>query len=250
MSNENEASGCYELEFGRSKDCGDIFASLANAQSSIKPVTCNSRNEQVGSTFADLSALIEAARPALNGNGICFYSRYQTDVTPEGTFVVVTTTLGHSSGQWIECSCRLELTDPLPWTIASLQSYGRRYTFAAITGLSQADDDGVAAQNSARKNAEEPQAKGDVSARSKAYVDKAKEMFDAVEEAAAAKIPFSPDGYGDWVKELTAEANKGSSQLSALFSSSDGVFTSFLLNHDSDTITGLKEVAAEADRSK
>jgi hypothetical protein len=67
--------------------------------------------------------------------------------------VEVTTTVWHSSGQWIEAP---PLTMPAkggPQDVGSAISYARRYAFMAFLGLATDDDDGAGAQRAAEKAA-------------------------------------------------------------------------------------------------
>lgn len=131
--------------FSFSVACGDLFTALATAQKEIVGAIKDASNPFFKSKYADLSSVWDACHGPLNANGICIIQLPASD--PKNPDVVtVTTVLGHSSGQWISCSLSLRPTKADAQGMGSAISYARRYTMAAITGVSYIeDDDGNAA---------------------------------------------------------------------------------------------------------
>lgn len=122
-----------------------IAPALVKAQKAMNSATKNSKNPHFKNTYADLSAVIDAVKEALNDNGIVFL---QTPIVSDDNKLHLTTRLLHESGEWIEntCSCPLPKQDPQGF--GSALTYLRRYNLSAICGLSQEDDDGENAKQS------------------------------------------------------------------------------------------------------
>lgn len=139
--------------FSFSVACGELFAALAIAQKEIVGAVKDASNPFFKSKYADLSSVWDACHGPLNANGICIIQLPASD--PKNPDVVtVTTVLGHSSGQWISCSLSLRPTKADAQGMGSAISYARRYTMAAITGVSYIeDDDGNAASKPTNKPA-------------------------------------------------------------------------------------------------
>ena len=55
--------------------------------------------------------------------------------------VCVTTTLMHSSGQWLRSKVKLPLSKKDAQGVGAAITYGRRYGLSAIVGIAQYDDD-------------------------------------------------------------------------------------------------------------
>lgn len=93
-------------------------------------------------SYADLSDVLDAARPALHEHGLVVVQEAFTDAS--GT--AVSTTFLHSSGQWIESRpLRLPVGSDAQSHGSSI-TYGRRYQLVALLGLATEDDDGAAAR--------------------------------------------------------------------------------------------------------
>lgn len=127
-----------------SESIKQLSAALLKAQRSIKFASKDAKNPHFKSTYADLPAVIDAIKPALNDAGIVFL---QTFSPSEAGFIAVTTRLMHETGEWIEDTATVPLPKSDPQGYGSAATYARRYSLAAITGLYQDDDDGNAASN-------------------------------------------------------------------------------------------------------
>ena len=86
----------------------DLLATaLSKAQSEMPAVPMNAVNPFLKNKYADLAEMIRVATPVLTKNGL---SISQQPVSTDGQ-VGVTTTLLHTSGQWIEETISLPLGD-------------------------------------------------------------------------------------------------------------------------------------------
>lgn len=127
-----------------SETLSKIAPALLKAQKAITFAAKDTDNSFFKSKYADLPAVIDAIKPALNDNGIMFI---QTNSPSDAGFLCLTTRLMHESGEWIEDTASIPLPKNDPQGYGSAATYGRRYALAAITGLYQDDDDGNAASN-------------------------------------------------------------------------------------------------------
>lgn len=127
-----------------SESIKQLSAALLKAQRSITFAAKDAKNPHFKSTYADLPAVIDAIKPALNDAGLVFL---QTFSPSEAGFIAVTTRLMHETGEWIEDTATVPLSKSDPQGYGSAATYARRYSLAAITGLYQDDDDGNAASN-------------------------------------------------------------------------------------------------------
>lgn len=129
----------------RSEQIGELAAALAIAQGKITGALKDSANPFFKSKYADLASVWDACRAALSENGLAVMQLTESDES--GVFV--TTTLAHSSGQWISSRLHLTPKDGTPQGMGSAITYGRRYALAAMVGVAQVDDDGNAASGRA-----------------------------------------------------------------------------------------------------
>lgn len=121
-----------------------ISAALLKAQRAITFAAKDATNPHFKNKYADLPAVIDAIKPALNDSGIMFM---QTPSPSDSGSLALTTRLLHESGEWIEDTATVPLPKNDPQGYGSAMTYARRYSLAAMTGLYQDDDDGVAAMN-------------------------------------------------------------------------------------------------------
>lgn len=133
-----------------------IAPALLAAQKAIEFAKKDSNNPHFKSKYADLSAVVEAVKPALNAAGIVYI---QTASPSDDGKLHLTTTLMHESGEWIGDTLVMPLPKQDPQGYGSALTYGRRYALAAITGVYQDDDDGNAASGVGNKTpTRQPQA--------------------------------------------------------------------------------------------
>ena len=82
--------------------------------------------------------------PQLSKNGISVIqgTDFEIDNSGQGHYYV-TTTLAHSSGQWMKSKCRLIIGGKKDiQALGGAITYGRRYGLSAMAGIGQFDDDG------------------------------------------------------------------------------------------------------------
>lgn len=115
------------------------------AQSAITFAAKDATNPHFKNRYADLPAVIDAVKPALNKAGITFS---QTPSPSDAGFLALTTRLMHETGEFIEDTATLPLPKADPQGYGSAMTYARRYALASICGLFQDDDDGNAASGS------------------------------------------------------------------------------------------------------
>lgn len=121
-----------------------LTQALLQAQKAITFAGKNARNPHFKNTYADLTAVIDAIKPALNEAGIVFM---QTPSPSENGTLALTTRLVHAdTGEFMEDTgvCPLPKADPQGY--GSAMTYMRRYSLASICGLYQDDDDGEQAR--------------------------------------------------------------------------------------------------------
>jgi len=142
-----------------------ITTALIKAQAEMTPPKLNKTNPHYKSAYADLTSVIEAVKKPLNDAGIAFTQT--TLITPEG--LVLMTTLRHSSGEVIVSEWPLP-ANANPQNMGSNLTYAKRYSLAAICGVSADEDDdaeagvkeaaaGAKKQTAAQRDATKPQAK-------------------------------------------------------------------------------------------
>jgi hypothetical protein len=178
----------------RSETIGELAKALAAANGHIKNPNLDAVNPHFKSRYASLGAIINAVRAPLAAQGI---SAVQT-VSNDGGSVGVTTTLLHSSGEWMAETIWSALPDRA--TVQQLGSsitYLRRYSLAAITGIvGEEDDDGNAGSTGdrpePRKTFKPTEAKGAAPAAPKASAPPAKA---APAKAESAKDRIVSDAY-------------------------------------------------------
>lgn len=129
-----------------------LMSALSKAQGEIKNAIKDSNNPFFKSKYADLSSVKEACQEALTKQGLAVSQ--STNIRKDGSLVLITT-LGHGSGQYIKGIYPINPVKNDPQGIGSAITYARRYTLAAMVGVIADDDDGEAAQGRASKNNEQ-----------------------------------------------------------------------------------------------
>lgn len=121
----------------QSEQIAQLAAALSKAQGAMKPAKKDSSNPYFKSNYADLPAVWESARGALAANDLSVIQT--TDFDVDAGYVI--TTLAHKSGEWIRGRYRIKPTKDDPQAWGSAVTYARRYAFAAIVGVTAADED-------------------------------------------------------------------------------------------------------------
>jgi len=125
-----------------SESISKISQALVKAQGAITFAAKDAVNPHFRNKYADLPAVIDAIKPALNANGVAFI---QLPAPSDPGTLALTTRLLHESGEWIESMAVVTLPKNDPQGYGSAITYLRRYSLAAAVGLYQDDDDGNAA---------------------------------------------------------------------------------------------------------
>jgi len=140
----------------KSQELGKLFEALAKAQGELRGVP---ENEKVNAgrkqySYSSLSEVISSCRDALTKNGLAISQGIGTAPETPGA-VIITTILGHSSGQYIQSTLTMqaykqEYEKPAyksddPQSLGSAMTYGRRYAYLAIIGVAPGEDDDGAA---------------------------------------------------------------------------------------------------------
>jgi hypothetical protein len=132
-------------------------------------------------SYADLADVLDVVRPALRDNGL---GVTQTANTLDGSSVSITTTLMHSSGQWITFAALVLPSGRDAQSVGSALTYARRYAVLAIFGIATEDDDGAAATRGAVAVQQTPKVNPADAARAKVTYDRLK-MIAGTDTAAA-----------------------------------------------------------------
>lgn len=122
----------------RSEDLKDLFAALAKAQAEMQTAGLNSENPYFKSSYADLAEVVRVSRPSLAKNGL---SVMQQILPNDDGQNILHTILAHNSGQWIESRMRILPSKPDVQSLASYITYIRRYSYAALIGVTVSSED-------------------------------------------------------------------------------------------------------------
>ncbi len=125
-----------------SEQINELATALVVAQGLIQNPTKSVKNDFFKSKYADLAGVIDVVRPAFTEAGIAVIQAPSTGADGE---IAVTTTLVHTSGQWMsdQVSMAIDPSAKNPAQAAgSLITYLRRYSLSAFANVAQEDDDG------------------------------------------------------------------------------------------------------------
>ncbi len=104
----------------------------------MKVAAESSENPYFKSRYADLATVVKASRPFLTAEGLAVV---QQVIVHEDGQNILHTILMHSSGQWIESTMRILPPKNDIQTLGSCITYLRRYSYAALVGVTAADED-------------------------------------------------------------------------------------------------------------
>ena len=143
-----------------SENINELATALAKAQGEMKNAGKTSDNPFFKSKYADLAEILNAVREPLSKYGLSISQLYDGMGVPDKT-ITVTTLLMHSSGQYIGNTANYPVAKADIQGVGSAITYARRYSLAAILGLSQEDDDGNAACRPEAPQPEQQRQQGD-----------------------------------------------------------------------------------------
>ena len=115
-----------------SEQISELAAALAVAQGMMENAIMNRTNPHFKTKYADLAAVLNAARKPLSANGLAV-----VQTIGDG---VLHTRLLHTSGQWIASEHPLPMSGR-PQEIGSALTYARRYSLSALIGIAADEDD-------------------------------------------------------------------------------------------------------------
>lgn len=122
-----------------SPELNELLKALSIAQSSYPVIGSNRINPHYKSRYTDLDGIMLMIRPILAKNGLSFIQqlRIDNDGTP-----ILTSILGHSSGQWISSRVRVnpQAGKNGDQAFGSSLTYLRRYSAEALLGVTTSDD--------------------------------------------------------------------------------------------------------------
>lgn len=165
----------------KSESLAKLAPALVKAQKKMGAALKDSKNPFFKSKYADLNAIIDAAIPSLNDEGIAVLQSPDVLMTPDGhTTSVINTVLIHESGEFIAGQSKVVAAKANdPQAEGSATTYARRYGLQAMVTLKAEDDDGEAAMG--RKSAAKPLATTSVDPRVVAHA--------AIEQGTATPTP-------------------------------------------------------------
>lgn len=164
-----------------SENINELMGALSKAQGAMDAASKDKTNPFFKSKYADMASVVAACRSALSENGLAVV---QTIKKNADATMSLMTTLGHSSGQWIQSEMPIALKKDDPQSMGSALTYYRRYSLSAIVGVvTEEDDDGNAATAQYRKHeasqkTHEPQPKENQKLVSKEQAEQLRKLLD------------------------------------------------------------------------
>lgn len=140
----------------KSDSIKNLSIALSKFQGEIKNPNNTAVNPFFKSKYAPLNDVLNLVRPVLAKNGLSVVQAPSGD----GENIIVTTTLLHESGEWIEFpSLTLRADKATAQGAGSAITYARRYSLSAVLGISSEDDGDGNQSNTDKKQVEKPKNK-------------------------------------------------------------------------------------------
>ena len=137
-----------------SESIAALAGALAKAQLQIEPASKNATNPHFRSHYADLASIWDACRGPLGANGL---SIVQFPCDGEVGRIGLCTMIVHSSGEWMSETITVKALKEDPQFLGGVLTYLRRYSLAAVVGVTATeDDDGNAASTPANARVSTP----------------------------------------------------------------------------------------------
>jgi hypothetical protein len=167
---------------------------LAKAQAETQHASKSAENPFFKSKYADLPAIIDAARPHLTKHGLSVTQ--PTDFDETGIFVI--TQISHSSGEWVRGYYPVRPTKNDPQGVGSALTYARRYSYQSLVGIATSadDDDGNAASVPNGNGAKPPEPKPNGNGQKAEY--KPSDPLRPYKDEFVVPAPIKPDGTLDF----------------------------------------------------
>jgi hypothetical protein len=121
-----------------SESIAKIASALVKAQGELNAVPKDGTNPHFRSKYATLHGIVESTRDTLRKHGLAVV---QTFAQTDGTYIDLTTTLLHESGEWLQGTLTMRPSKADPQGLGSAATYARRYALSAILGIVTDDDD-------------------------------------------------------------------------------------------------------------
>ena len=142
-----------------SENITELLIDLSKAQAKIKNPVFDSVNPHFKNKFASLAAGLEVILPPFTEHGLSIQQHLTTETLGPDTMPMLTTILGHKSGQWIKSSIELILQKNDMQGLGAALTYARRQSAFAIAGIvGDIDDDGNEAAKTPEKTWTSPAA--------------------------------------------------------------------------------------------
>lgn len=189
---------------GKSEQVNDLFAALSKAQGEMETAEKGGINPHFGKSYSQLSDVWAACRGPLAKHGLSVIQT--TKPTPTGVCII--TTLGHSSGQWIQGELTIIPDGTGAQKVGAAITYGRRFALMAMIGVAPEDDDGESIQ---AKPKQHPKAGGQTTSQpakpqaSGVSPIKPSQASQVAPESKSDQPPTRPDG--EALKRLYIEAS-------------------------------------------
>lgn len=123
----------------QSHEIAELSAALAKANKRVRHAELDCSNSHFKKKYASLGSVITAIRVPFAEHGLSVLQSVQTD---HAGFVTVTTRILHESGQWIEDDASWQMSENANiQQLGSAITYLRRYTLAAMGGITGDEDD-------------------------------------------------------------------------------------------------------------
>lgn len=127
----------YEIPY-RSEEINELATALAKAQADFEVAGLNKNNPFFKSRYADLMAVVTAARPSLCKHGLSVTQNIISHVNGE---TILHTILMHSSGQWLESRMRVLPPKNDVQSMSSYITYLKRVSYSSLIGVVTGDED-------------------------------------------------------------------------------------------------------------
>ncbi len=181
----------------QSTEVNELFASLSKAQGEMPSAQANCHNPYFKSKYASLTGLVSASRPSLTKYGLCVIQHQVID--DETGTEYLCTTLGHSSGQFINSHMKIAPPKPDVQALGSYLSYIKRYAYASLVGVVVVDASDDNEQVEVGERNDSP-----ASSKPSEYVHN---YTGLISDKQLAWIKRLLDGHGDLLEKILAQNN-------------------------------------------
>jgi hypothetical protein len=186
----------------QSENINELATALSKAQGEMQAAIKDKVNPYFKSSYADLGSVWDAARPVLSKYGLCVLQT--TEMSGDGARIIMTTTLAHTSGQWMKSFLPLNPSKNDSQGIGAAITYLRRYSLSAIVGVvCDDDDDGETAVGRGKAQEKQPPIQTEQPTQEKDFpIEKlGKDEIVALTNLMQNLDEESNKGFFDWIKK-------------------------------------------------